>query len=70
MKIPQGTHNGQRFRLSEKGVLNSRTSQRGDQIVEVAIEAPDPHDERTRELLREMAKLHPEDPRAALWSKV
>ena len=70
MKIPQGTHNGQRFRLSEKGVTNSRTGQRGDQIVEVAIEAPDSHDERTRELLREMAKLHPDDPRAALWSKI
>jgi len=69
MKIPQGTHNGQRFRLSEKGVLNSRTGHRGDQIVEVAIEAPEPHDERTRELLRELSKLHPEDPRAALWSK-
>ena len=70
MKIPQGTKNGQRFRLSEKGVLNARTSQRGDQIVEVAIEAPDPRDERTRELLRELAKLHPEDPRAGIWSQV
>ena len=32
LKIPQGTKNGQRFRLREKGVLNSRTGQRGDQI--------------------------------------
>jgi molecular chaperone DnaJ len=70
LKIPQGTKNGQRFRLREKGVLNSRTNQRGDQIVEVTIEAPDPRDERTRELLREMSKLHPEDPRAEVWSKV
>jgi molecular chaperone DnaJ len=70
LKIPQGTTNGQKFRLREKGVLNTRTNQRGDQIVEVAIEAPDPHDERTRELLREMAKLHPDDPRAEIWSKV
>lgn len=70
LKIPQGTRNGQRFRLREKGVMNSRTGQRGDQIVEVAIEAPEPRDERTREMLREMAKLHPEDPRAALWSEI
>jgi molecular chaperone DnaJ len=70
LKIPQGTTNGQRFRLREKGVLNSRTNQRGDQIVEVSIAAPDPRDERTRELLREMAKLHPEDPRAEMWAKV
>ena len=70
LKIPQGTKNGQRFRLRDKGVLNSRTGQRGDQIVEVAVEAPDPRDERTRELLREMSKLHPEDPRAGVWSQV
>ena len=70
LKIPQGTRNGQKFRLREKGVLNSRTGQRGDQIVEVAVEAPDPRDERTRELLREMSKLHPEDPRAGVWLQV
>ena len=70
LKIPQGTKNGQRFRLREKGVTNSRTNERGDQIVEVAIEAPDPRDERTRELLRDLSKLHPEDPRREIWSKV
>jgi len=70
LKIPQGTKDGQRFRLREKGVLNSRTNQRGDQIVEVSIEPPEPRDERTRELLRELATLHPEDPRAGIWSKV
>jgi molecular chaperone DnaJ len=70
LKIPQGTKSGQRLRLREKGVPNSRTGQRGDQIVEVLIDAPEPRDEKTKELLREMAKLHPEDPRAELWSKV
>jgi molecular chaperone DnaJ len=70
LKVPQGTRNGQRFRLREKGVTNSRTGQRGDQIVEVAIQVPESRDERTRELLRELSKLHPEDPRAEMWSKV
>src|SRR5579872_2665296 len=70
LKIPQGTKNAQKFRLREKGVLNSRTSKRGDQIVEVAIQAPEVHDERTKELLREYAKLHPEDPRAQIWTEV
>lgn len=70
LKIPQGTRNGQRFRLREKGVMNARNNRRGDQIVEVAIEAPDPRDERTRELIRELGKLHPEDPRAEIWSKI
>jgi molecular chaperone DnaJ len=70
LKIPQGTKNGQKFRLREKGVLNARTSKRGDQIVEVQLEAPVVQDERTKELLREYAKLHPEDPREPLWAKV
>jgi molecular chaperone DnaJ len=70
LKIPQGTRSGQRFRLREKGVLNQRTNQRGDQIVEVAIEAPEPRDERTREILRELSHLHTEDPRAEIWSRI
>jgi molecular chaperone DnaJ len=70
LKIPQGTKNHQKFRLREKGVLNSRSAQRGDQIVEVEIVAPVVHDERTKELLREYSKLHPEDPRGDLWTKV
>jgi molecular chaperone DnaJ len=70
LKIPQGTGNGQRFRLREKGIFNSRKNTRGDQIVEVAIQATKAQDERTREILRELAELHPEDPRAELWSKV
>jgi len=71
LKIPQGTKNSQKFRLREKGVPNSRTGQRGDQIVEVSITAPDPRDERTRKLLGELAEIHKqEDPRAEIWAKV
>jgi molecular chaperone DnaJ len=70
LKVPQGTRNGQKFRLREKGVLNSRTNERGDQIVEVVIEPPKVHDERTKEILRELARLNPEDPRADLWAKI
>jgi molecular chaperone DnaJ len=70
LKIPQGTQNGQKLRLREKGVLNSRTGARGDLIVEVSVQAPKAQDERTRELLRELSALHPEDPRAGLWEKV
>jgi len=70
LKIPQGTQNGQRFRLREKGIFNARTNTRGDQIVEVYLQAPKAHDERTRELLRELAGLHTEDPRAEIWKQV
>jgi molecular chaperone DnaJ len=70
LKIPMGTQTGQKFRLREKGVLNSRTGARGDQIVEVLVQAPRVRDERTKELLRELAQLHTEDPRDEMWSKV
>jgi len=70
LKVPMGTQNGQKFRLREKGVFNSRKGVRGDQIVEVVVQAPKVRDERTKELLRELAALNPEDPRAEIWSKV
>jgi molecular chaperone DnaJ len=70
LKIPQGTKNGQKFRLREKGVFNARKNQRGDQIVEVVLQTPEIRDERTKELLRELGELHPEDPRAAIWAKI
>jgi molecular chaperone DnaJ len=70
LKIPQGTRNGQKFRLREKGVFNARKNTRGDQIVEVLVQTPRIEDERTKELLRELAQLQPEDPRAEIWAKV
>jgi len=41
-----------------------------DVVWHEAWTAPEPRDERTRELLREIATLHPEDPRAAIWAQV
>ena len=70
LKIPQGTQNGQKFRLREKGVNNSRKGVRGDQIVEIGIQSPDIRDERTRELLKQLAQVDAKDPRAELWDKV
>jgi molecular chaperone DnaJ len=70
LKIPQGTQNGQKFRLREKGVFNSRKNTRGDEIVEVVLRSPDVHNERTRELLRELAQVQTEDVREDMWGKV
>jgi molecular chaperone DnaJ len=70
LKIPQGTQNGQKFRLREKGVFNGKKNSRGDEIVEVFLQAPDVRDERTRELLRELAQVQTDDVRAEIWSKV
>jgi molecular chaperone DnaJ len=69
LKVPPGTQNGQKFRMREKGVFNARKNQHGDQVVEVMIQAPQVHDEETKELLRKLAELHPEDPRAELWAQ-
>jgi len=70
LKVPQGTQNSQKFRLREKGVQNARKNQRGDEIVEVVIQAPKAQDERTRELLRELSQANTDDPRKDIWSKV
>ena len=48
----------------------SNEGHRGDQIVTVEITVPQLRDERSKEILREFAHLNPDDPRAALWSKV
>jgi molecular chaperone DnaJ len=38
--------------------------------VEVKIAVPQVRDERSKEILRELAGLNPDDPRADLWSKI
>ena len=71
LKIPPGTQSGQKLRLREKGVPSAtKEGVRGDEIVEITVTVTMPRDERTKELLRELAKLNPEDPRAELWTKV
>ena len=71
LKIPPGTHSGQKLRLREKGVPSAtKEGVRGDEIVEITVTVPMPRDEKTKELLRELAKLNPEDPRADLFKNV
>jgi molecular chaperone DnaJ len=71
LKIPPGTQTGQKLRLREKGVPSaSKEGARGDQIVEVKIVVPKVHDERSKEILRELAKLNPEEPREGLFAGV
>jgi molecular chaperone DnaJ len=71
LKIPPGTQDGQKLRLREKGVPSAaHEGARGDEIVEIQITVPRVQDERSKEILRELAKLNPEDPREALFAKV
>jgi molecular chaperone DnaJ len=70
LKIPPGTQNGQKLRLRGRGVESaSHAGQRGDQIVTVEVAIPTLNDERSREIMRELAKLNPQDPRATLFEK-
>lgn len=70
IKIPPGTQSGQRLRLRGKGVPSLRGDARGDQFVEVQVVVPKVADERTKEILRELARLNPEDPRRELLRSV
>ena len=71
LKIPPGTQCGQKLRLREKGVPSAVTDGKpGDEIVEVKIVPPNVRDERSKEILRELEKLNPEDPREELWKQV
>ena len=70
LKIPPGTQSGQKLRMRERGVENAqRPGTRGDQIVIVEVVVPTLQDERSKEIMRELAKLNPKDPRAALFEK-
>ncbi len=69
LRIPPGTQSGQKFRVRERGVLSPRTGRRGDQYVEVQVHVPRVMDERSKAILRELARLNPGDPRARLFSQ-
>ena len=66
MTIPEGTQSGQRFRLQGKGVQRLKGGGRGDHFVTVQVVVPRGLDKRSKELIRELEKSHPEDPRAKL----
>ena len=68
VRIPPGTQSGQTLRIRGRGapsLLNSGL--RGDQYVEVKVVVPHVADERSKQILRELAKLNPGDPRSNLW---
>ena len=71
LKIPPGTQGGQKLRMRGRGVENaSNPSQRGDEIVTIDVVVPALQDERSREIMRELAKLNNQDPRVELFNKL
>jgi molecular chaperone DnaJ len=70
LRVPPGTNCGQKLRLREKGVPSVRQpGKRGDLYVELQVVVPKPVDERVRNLLRDLARLEPEDPRQDLFAR-
>ncbi len=66
LKIPPGTQSGQKLRLRGRGVPSAGKRGRGDQLVEVKVVLPEISDERSIELLRELARLNPQNPRESI----
>lgn len=56
VKVPEGTQTGKRFRLAGKGMPVLRSRDRGDMVVQVAVETPQKLTKRQKELLREFEK--------------
>jgi molecular chaperone DnaJ len=70
LRVPPGTNSGQKVRLREKGVPSVRTpGHRGDQYIEFQVVVPKPVDERVKELLRELEKIAPENPRKDIFDR-
>jgi molecular chaperone DnaJ len=70
VRIPPGTDSGKVLRLRDKGAPSvRRPGKRGDQLVEVRVVVPRPDDERVRQLLRDLTKSSPEDPRKEIFSR-
>lgn len=67
LNIPAGTQSGQKFRMRERGVASAQHEGiRGDEYVEVQVVVPKAMNEPSKELLRQFARLNPEDAREAI----
>jgi DnaJ-class molecular chaperone len=63
VKVPAGTSSGARLRLRGKGISG------GDQYIEIKVVVPSSLDDKSRQLIEEYSRLHPQNPRADLpWT--
>lgn len=58
IKVPPGTQSGSKLRLKGQGMPVPRSDQRGDLFAEIQVVTPTIQDERSKELLRELAELN------------
>src|ERR1043165_410034 len=68
VRIPPGSQPGQLLRMRGKGAPSLIDPEiRGDQYVELKVVVPRVADERSKEILRELAKLNPDNSRSNMW---
>lgn len=58
LKVPAGTQTGKKFRLTGKGILNSRTNSHGDQYVVVKVVTPTKLSKEQTELFEKLSKTN------------
>ena len=58
IKVPPGTQTGAKLRLKGHGMPIPKANQRGDLFAEIQVVTPQIQDERSKELLRELAELN------------
>ncbi len=63
MTVPPGVQTGQQLKLKGKGVPHLGSSGAGDHYVTIKVVTPTGLGERGKELIRELDRLHPSDPR-------
>jgi molecular chaperone DnaJ len=63
LKIPQGVQGGEQLRLPGKGVPYFYGGSRGDQVISIKIVLPQDLDQSSKEILGELKRLNPKDPR-------
>lgn len=69
LKVPAGTQSGTVFRLRGKGFPSLKNELRGDFVVTARILIPEYTDPVSRELLAEIERRNPMNPRATLWHR-
>jgi len=67
IKIPPGTQGGSNLRLKGLGMPIPGSSQRGDLFARIKVVTPKIEDERSKELLRELAEINDGSIRANAW---
>jgi DnaJ-class molecular chaperone len=66
--VPAGSTDGKLLRVKGRGVPKLKGGGRGDLLARLKLQVPKRLNKRQRELLEELQKITPEDPREALFS--